>query len=126
MVTGPRSIDFIVVGTPRSGTTLVQRLASELPGVALPAETHFLSLLGEAVVRREFPLDADGLQDVMRDYLALPTSQGIEIDAEAVVRGVGGRASSIFDVFSAIVDASTQPAATVGEKTPITSCGGGR
>lgn len=43
---------FLIVGTPRSGTTLVQRLASELPGVAIPPETHFFSLF-VAVCRNE-------------------------------------------------------------------------
>ena len=34
-------VSFLMVGTPRSGTTLLQRLACELPGVGMPPETHF-------------------------------------------------------------------------------------
>ena len=45
-VTSSRMTDrvgFLIVGTPRSGTTLVQRLVSELRGVRVPPRDPFLS-----------------------------------------------------------------------------------
>jgi len=46
---------FAIVGSPRSGTTLVQRLCCELEGVVVPYETHFFSAY-LPVCRPRFPL----------------------------------------------------------------------
>src|SRR5262245_51226417 len=60
---GSRDIGFLIVGTPRSGTTLVQRLATELPGVRVPPETHFFPHFGSDLIKRtSFPLDAGGIE----------------------------------------------------------------
>lgn len=114
---------FLVVGTPRSGTTLVQRLACELPGVRVPPETHFFRLFaGPLLRRRRFPLDAAALRAELRAFAALPTSRGMGLDSEAtiedVVADLGGRCDSAVRLFGAIVRALAGEAAVRGEKTP--------
>ena len=47
----PAELSFLVVGTARSGTTLVQRLCCELPRVWVPGETHFWSMAPEIQMR---------------------------------------------------------------------------
>jgi len=56
---GRRGPDFLIVGSARSGTTLVQRLACELPGVAMPPETHFFDIF----LRRLLPVAPQILAD---------------------------------------------------------------
>ncbi len=115
-VTGP---DFLIVGSPRSGTTLVQRLASELPGVRVTPETHFFSVFfGRSLRGGSFPLDAEALRRVLGDYLDLPPTRGLDIDIEGVVRALDGRCADAWSLFGALVDQLGGEAAVVGEKTP--------
>ena len=55
-ISPPGSLRFVIIGTARSGTTLVQRLCAELPGVWVPPETHFWDLADRARHYFEFPL----------------------------------------------------------------------
>lgn len=115
----PASPSFVIVGTPRSGTTLVQRLASELPGVCVPPETHFFDKFVIGLTkRRRFPLERGELSEELREYLALDTSSQLPLDASAVVETLGGRCESPLHLFSAIVKTLAAGAAICGEKTP--------
>lgn len=112
-------LDFVVVGTPRSGTTLVQRLASELEGVRLPLETHFFSLFAPGLLRRAtFPLAGDRLLREIEAYGATVSSRGLVIDAEQVARGLGRRAGTMADLFAAVARHAAGPGRVYGEKTP--------
>lgn len=114
--TGP---DFVIVGSPRSGTTLVQRLASEIPGVAVPPETHFFSEFYRGLVRRRsFPLNTSDLRDELRLYLAMKTSVGLNLDIDRVVAFLGGSCSGPGDLYGAVTRILAGTAAVVGEKTP--------
>ena len=74
---GPR-VRFLVVGSPRSGTTLVQRLACEIPGVRMPAETHFFSQFATGLLaRRSFPLTGEALVDEIGRFASLDSSRGL-------------------------------------------------
>lgn len=112
-------IGFLVVGSARSGTTLVQRLICELPGVRMPPETHFFSQFAPKLLeRREFPLNAEQISEEVASFAALDTSRGLEIDTEAVVAELGGTCARPFDLFDALVRQLSGPAEMWGEKTP--------
>ena len=116
---GARKIGFLIVGTPRSGTTLVQRLVSELPGVRVPPETHFFPHFGlDLIRRRTFPLDDSGIHEEVGRFLALKTSRGLDLAPAKVATDLGGRCSSGLDLFQAIVRSLAGPAEMYGEKTP--------
>lgn len=111
---------FLIVGSPRSGTTLVQRLACELPGVWVPYETHFFS---QYVIRRihhlEFPMSGPKLIDEIQAWQRTPSVQQIPISAEEVAAELGGRAASLWEIFGAIVRVMSPPERVIlGEKTP--------
>jgi hypothetical protein len=111
--------DFLIVGTPRSGTTLVQRLACELPGVRVPPETHFFKRYAPSLLRRRrFPLDADALREEIDFFCRMETSEGLDLDANAVFERLGGRCDGAVELFSAIVRELSGPAKVCGEKTP--------
>ena len=112
-------LGFLVVGTPRSGTTVVQRLAGEVPGVGIPPETHFFSLFAEGLLnRRSFPLEATALHDELERYRALPECGELVSDADAVVELLEGRAADPVELFEAIVVHAAGAAERYGEKTP--------
>ncbi len=112
-------ISFLIVGTPRSGTTLVQRLACELPGVRVPPETHFFAECVEDLLqRRTFPLDDAAVVEELRAFLGRPNARGLELDEEEVLRTLGGECGQALDLFVAIVRCLAGPAHLYGEKTP--------
>jgi hypothetical protein len=116
---GSREIGFLIVGTPRSGTTLVQRLATELPGVRVPPETHFFPQFGwDLIHRSRFPLDAGGIEQEIRRYKSLTTSRGMDLDPGQVVADLEGSCTSALELFQAIVRSLAGTAEMYGEKTP--------
>ena len=114
---------FLIVGSTRSGTTLVQRLASEMPGVAIPPETHFFTHLAPKVVAAGPPIDAEPLRRLLTEYLAVPAVRGLGLDVDGVIDDLSGRCDSALDLFAAILRRLTGNApaegALVGEKTPL-------
>jgi hypothetical protein len=112
-------VRFLVVGSPRSGTTLVQRLACEIPGVRMPPETHFFTRFAVGLMaRRHFPLDTAALADEIRLFAASDYASGLEIDVETVVTDLGGTCAGPFELFAALVRHLAGPAEIWGEKTP--------
>lgn len=110
---------FLIVGTPRSGTTLVQRLACELPGVEVPPETHFLSLLAPGLLqRRRFPLAPAAVLEELERFAALRTSRGLRFDARGAAARLPLGATTALDLFGAVLRELAPSAAIVGEKTP--------
>ncbi len=114
-----RELAFLIVGTPRSGTTLVQRLACEIPGVAVPPETHFLYFFAADLHRRRrFPLDRSAIRDEIELYMGLDNSRDLDVDPDAVADDLGGSCNSILELFSGLVRHLAGPAELYGEKTP--------
>lgn len=112
-------LDFVIVGTPRSGTTLVQRLAGELQGVRTPPETHFLTAASYGRLRaREFPLAGDRLTRRLEELSERHRADGLTVDVAAVAERVGGCATSVFELFDAFATEMAGPAEITGEKTP--------
>lgn len=120
---GVRHVDFMVVGSPRSGTTLVQRLLCEIPGVQMPPETHFFSeFVPHMIKRSSFPLGGTALSDEIGRFLRRPQSRTFTDDpaelARAVVDDLGGTCDRPFDLFEALVRRIAGAAESYGEKTP--------
>jgi hypothetical protein len=112
-------VSFLIVGTPRSGTTLVQRLACELPGVTVPPETEFFEWFAPALLRRRrFPLDEAALRAELQAYARRRSARGLSIDPEAIVADLGGWSTDLVELFCAIVRHLAGPANLIGEKTP--------
>jgi hypothetical protein len=109
---------FLIVGTPRSGTTLVQRLACEVPGVRVPYETHFFAQFYPRRFRWGFPLDGDDLRQALAAYADMKNTREFELDVEAVVDALGGRCDGPLAMFEALVRVLAGEAAVYGEKTP--------
>jgi Sulfotransferase family len=109
----------MIVGTPRSGTTLVQRLASELPGVRVPPETHFFrSFVPGLLKRRVLPLRRADIVQELETFLELDTSRGLEFQPEAVAARLDGRCATVSELFAALVRELAGDGRLYGEKTP--------
>jgi hypothetical protein len=115
------ALSFLLVGTPRSGTTVTQRLCCELAGVAMPPETHFLQLFAPRLLaRRRLPLSHADVVEALDEFRALPTSAGLEVDTDLVLARLGGRCDRLIDLFAAVVVAlcPSSGGTCYGEKTP--------
>jgi len=117
----PAELFFLVVGTARSGTTLVQRLCCELPQVWIPAETHFWSMASEAADAFDWPLQGEdrhaAVEYLLRDLAggALPATPA-KVTTEMTRRG---RRIGLWTVFESLVSVMSPPDRSVlGEKTP--------
>jgi hypothetical protein len=118
-VPGPGGPDFLIVGSARSGTTLVQRLACELPGVAMPPETHFFDVFVPGLLRRGAPpLHGRRLAAEIEEWLGMEQVRGMDLDVDAVLRELGGHCDSMMQLFDALVRHLVTRAERYGEKTP--------
>jgi hypothetical protein len=112
-------VEFLVVGSPRSGTTLVQRLACEIPGVGMPAETHFFTQFAAGLLaRHRFPIVGDVLAQEIGRFAALDSSRGLDVDIGVLVDDLEGVCESPYALFDALVCRLAGPAEVWGEKTP--------
>jgi len=114
----PLEPHFLIVGSERSGTTLVQRIATELPGVRVPAETHFFKFYRKKLSNQTFPMDEAALREALTSYLAMPVSQGFVLDTDQVIEDLGGQCRSVLELFDVCVRRLAGPAEIYGEKTP--------
>jgi hypothetical protein len=117
---GPR-LAFLLTGTARSGTTLVQRLACELSAVWVPQETHFWARAAELAEGREWPLRGDDLRAVAEAIVTTPAGVPLPVSPRKVVRRVDDRdrAVGLWTVFESLVAAlSPRGRMVLGEKTP--------
>ncbi len=115
----PGRVGFLVVGSARSGTTLVQRLACEIAGVRMPPETHFFSdFASNLVYRRKFPLAGAALREELELLASRDSSKGLELATDSIMDDLGGVADSPFGLFEAMVRALAGPNGILGEKTP--------
>lgn len=111
---------FLIVGTPRSGTTLVQRLASEHPDCSVPPETHFFVHFYPHLVKTgvTFPIDDFALRKCLEDYSKLPTSAGLSLRPDELLNDYPEAGTRPLTLFGAIVRHLAAPSQYVGEKTP--------
>jgi hypothetical protein len=108
--------DLLITGTPRSGTTLLQRIIADETGAVIPPETHFFSsFIPRHLVPSDFPLIGERLRTVVQSYLG---SHHVDADADAIISAVDGRCETPAALFSTVVRAAAGWPARVGEKTP--------
>ncbi|MCB2223648.1 MAG: sulfotransferase [Actinobacteria bacterium] len=112
---------FLIAGTARSGTTLVQRLVCELPGVWVPPETHFWSHAEVLASEFDWPVQGDDRLRVVERALQLSAGGELPVTSAAVMQQVAARnrRTGLWTLFESIVGAMSPPDRTVlGEKTP--------
>jgi Sulfotransferase family len=108
----------MIVGTGRSGTTLVQRIVDEA-GCRIPPESHFFSLFAPGLLRRRrFPLVGADLLEEIRSYLAIDVHADLGVDSERIAAWTGDRCDTPADLFCSIVAALADGRYPYGEKTP--------
>lgn len=108
--TGRTEVRLMVMGTPRSGTTLTQRIVTEESGLPSAPESHFFTLL-PVIVRR-----VGDLPTALREYAAAPQLRGCELDVEALIEAAGGE--GMYSLFRAVIWQLTGGASAAFEKTP--------
>lgn len=108
---------FLIVGTPRSGTTLVQRLLSDVPEICVPVETHFFSQFVPSVQQQglEFPIPSEHLEPLLSEHARLRVPS---LDVAHVIEDLENTVASPWQLFERIVVALTWDAEIIGEKTP--------
>ncbi len=112
---GPPIPAFIIVGTPRSGTTLVQRLAAELPRVRVPRETRFFHKF--RALPWVFPLEGDDLRKVLGECATIAEVPNPDIDE--MFERLGGRANGPLSIWAAVIrESAGEDASLYGEKSP--------
>ncbi|MGH2787254.1 MAG: sulfotransferase family protein [Actinomycetota bacterium] len=110
---------FLIVGTPRSGTTLVQRLACELPGVKVPLETQFFWLLAPRLTKnRTFPIGASELRQDLDWFIQRRGLDNGRLVADDIVNELDGSCHQLLELFEVIIRQLAGTASTYGEKTP--------
>ncbi len=117
---GPGSnVALMIVGTPRSGTTLLQHAIADRGGFATIPETHMFTVFAPRILRTtRFPLEGAALRDALDAYVALPQHRGGSPAAGALFDRLGGRATSLVDVFVGVVAEMSGDAVRLVEKTP--------
>ena len=109
---------FLIAGMARSGTTLVQRMASELESVWVPAETHFWRHAPALSERYTWPLDRDGASDAIAWLRSKDHFRELDFDIDRALDAIGPEAF-LWDLFRGIVTALAPPDYEIlGEKTP--------
>jgi hypothetical protein len=119
-ISEPGSLQFLIIGTARSGTTLVQRLCAELPGVWVPPETHFWDLADRARYRFEFPLRGRTRAEFVDWMMSELRDRNLGLDPGDVIEDLRTRQVRIglWQVFEATVIAMSPNSEVLGEKTP--------
>lgn len=113
---------FFIVGTGRSGTTLLQAMFMSAPGVFIPPETHFLPIARSAA-RRRGPVRTDrGLDGLVAEVLAMCARQQMPVDPrelERELRAAPRTVAGLFDALLAHVQERHPGCRRIGEKSPV-------
>lgn len=111
---------FFILGTPRSGTTLLKSMLMQSEGVVIPAETHYLGIVSRGPGEPRAKLDERQWEAFQNSLIARSITDQVEFDhdhfralASRSPRTYAGLLRSLLD---AIGDHSG--ARVVGEKSP--------
>lgn len=116
----PSRLQFLVVGTGRSGTTLVQRLCCELAAVWVPGETHYWAVAEAAAHAFEFPLRGRMRPAMVEWLLTELDDRNLRVTVADVMDEVRKRQERVglIHIFESLVAAMSPDRAVLGEKTP--------
>src|SRR5215813_279162 len=116
---GMSNLYMFIVGCPRSGTTLIQRMVNAHPDIAITPESHWIPRL----YAKHWALTPEGRAKpkLIRRLLGHPKFARLKISAEELTRLAGnGQPVSYTDLVSRILDlyGERQGKPVVGDKTP--------
>jgi hypothetical protein len=118
--TGSETGPFFIVGCPRSGTTLLQRMLDAHPDVAVAPETFFIRRFWKR--RTEYgDLQRDAaFERLLRDIMAIPEFEEMELAPDAFAAAARDADRSYAALFRLLLRqfAEQRAAQVVGEKTP--------
>ena len=112
----PQNPYFFVVGCPRSGTTLLQRMLDHHPQLAVANDTHFIPKGVEKMIGgNDPPLTPEHIEKVLgyRRFHRLGLSEAIVLKAAAKARTYGEFVSALYSEFGKLCGKQI-----AGEKTP--------
>ena len=111
---------FFIVGCPRSGTTLLQRMLDAHPDVAVAPETFFMRRFWDRRAEYGDLAEEGSLDRLVDDLAATPEFEEMGLDVESFRAGMHTRSRRWDAVFHELLRqfAETQKAKRVGEKTP--------
>jgi glycosyltransferase involved in cell wall biosynthesis len=118
--TAAPGVQFLVAGMARSGTTVAQRLLSEVPGVRVAPETHFWRHAAALARHHPFPIGRAEAEEALAWFAALPSSEHLDLDPHQTAKRLD-REVYVWDIFVAVVEAVTPECAhatAIGESTP--------
>jgi hypothetical protein len=114
-MTKPQTL-CLLVGSPRSGTTLATRLLLEIEGVAgPPVETHFFDLVVPWMQAQGNPhVDEHVAQLLLTQYAKSPLLDSVDLEVPSVVAEYAGmRGDSLEQLFRCVVHSLSPPGASV-------------
>lgn len=107
---------LFVVGCPRSGTTLLQRMLDHHPQLAVANDTHFIPRAIDGVTGEGDPPLTSGLVEAVLGYRRFPRLGLAEATAREAATGVATYGEFVSALYTAYARARGKPLA--GEKTP--------
>ena len=113
-------VSFLLAGMARSGTTVAQRLLTEIDNVRVSPETHFWRHAASMDVEFPFPHVSKQAQTALQWFGSMDSSRFLDFDAAEVVSRLG-EASYAWDLFVALVETLVGASGDdliIGEKTP--------
>lgn len=111
---------FFIVGTPRSGTTLLQSMLMRSAGVAIPPELHYVDITFHRRRRMADIRAEEGWQQARCALLARGERFGIDMDRKAFDQRCDRSERTYAGLLRCWLSAigTAEDATTVGEKTP--------
>jgi hypothetical protein len=112
---------FFIVGSPRSGTTLLQAMLASAPGLFIPPETHFFEILrrpGHEAAGRD-PEALDRLIEDLRKFSCEVFELPVTWDQlEPALRAAAPDWAAMFDALLYHMQQTRPAPCRIGEKTP--------
>ena len=116
----PSVAPVFLVGCPRSGTTLLQRLLDAHPLIAIAPETHFIRRFWEQRDRYGDLRGDDAFARAVEDLLAIPEAVDMHLDGDAFRAAAAEIDRSFAALFALLLQCfgARRGARVIGEKTP--------